>query len=86
MSLCVCRSDGKAGPRLLLWVLIISLSSVRRPQIEKIVTLIGAGIEFSRDQHYATPGRVPPLLPPHAPVFYGLKIDCDALKLVINDG
>lgn len=29
-----------------------------RPQIEKIMTLIGAGIELSRDQHYATPGEV----------------------------
>lgn len=28
------------------------------PQIEKIMTLIGAGIELSRDQHYATPGEV----------------------------
>lgn len=28
------------------------------PQIEKIMTLIGAGIDFSRDQQYATPGRV----------------------------
>ncbi|KAK7878407.1 hypothetical protein WMY93_031037, partial [Mugilogobius chulae] len=26
------------------------------PQIEKIMTLIGAGIDFSRDQQYATPG------------------------------
>lgn len=29
------------------------------PQIEKIMTLIGAGIDFSRDQQYATPGTVP---------------------------
>uniref|UniRef100_A0A7N6BHT6 Ankyrin repeat and sterile alpha motif domain containing 1A n=1 Tax=Anabas testudineus TaxID=64144 RepID=A0A7N6BHT6_ANATE len=27
-------------------------------EIEKIMTLIGAGIDFSRDQHYATPGRL----------------------------
>lgn len=32
--------------------------SLSHPQIEKIMTLIGAGIEFSRDQHYATPGEV----------------------------
>lgn len=30
------------------------------PQIEKIMTLIGAGIDFSRDQQYSTPGRVCP--------------------------
>lgn len=29
-----------------------------RHQIEKIMTLIGAGIDFSRDQQYATPGTV----------------------------
>lgn len=51
---------------------LLFLSSVRRPQIEKIVTLIGAGIESSRDQHYATPGRVLLLLPPHASVFHRL--------------
>lgn len=28
------------------------------PQIEKIMTLIGAGIDFSRDQQYTTPGAV----------------------------
>uniref|UniRef100_A0A3B3Z290 Ankyrin repeat and sterile alpha motif domain containing 1A n=1 Tax=Poecilia mexicana TaxID=48701 RepID=A0A3B3Z290_9TELE len=27
-------------------------------EIEKIMTLIGAGIDFSRDQHYDTPGRL----------------------------
>lgn len=32
------------------------------PQIEKIMTLIGAGIDFSRDQQYATPGTVLTLL------------------------
>ncbi|MEQ2220033.1 Ankyrin repeat and SAM domain-containing protein 1A [Ilyodon furcidens] len=30
--------------------------------IEKIMTLIGAGIDFSRDQHYATPGAAGRLL------------------------
>ncbi|XP_026223200.1 ankyrin repeat and SAM domain-containing protein 1A isoform X2 [Anabas testudineus] len=30
--------------------------------IEKIMTLIGAGIDFSRDQHYATPGTAGRLL------------------------
>lgn len=36
------------------------------PQIEKIMTLIGAGIDFSRDQQYATPGRVQSSLSFHA--------------------
>lgn len=31
-------------------------------EIEKIMTLIGAGIELSRDQHYATPGAASRLL------------------------
>uniref|UniRef100_A0A3Q1CUG7 Ankyrin repeat and sterile alpha motif domain containing 1A n=1 Tax=Amphiprion ocellaris TaxID=80972 RepID=A0A3Q1CUG7_AMPOC len=31
-------------------------------EIEKIMTLIGAGIDFSRDQHYATPGAAGRLL------------------------
>ncbi|XP_067383881.1 ankyrin repeat and SAM domain-containing protein 1A-like isoform X4 [Channa argus] len=31
-------------------------------RIEKIMTLIGAGIDFSRDQHYATPGAAGRLL------------------------
>lgn len=38
------------------------------PQIEKIMTLIGAGIDFSRDQQYATPGKVCLLL-----LFYAVK-------------
>lgn len=42
--------------------LILCYSSISPgPQIEKIMTLIGAGIDFSRDQEYATPGN---MLPP----------------------
>lgn len=38
--------------------LVLIMLSFFHPQIEKIMTLIGAGIDFSRDQQYATPGRV----------------------------
>lgn len=64
----VCLPVGCEGYRLrrLLQVLIALSLSCSRPQIEKIMTLIGAGIDFSRDQQYATPGRVPSLLPFHA--------------------
>lgn len=70
-SLYVCRLDVKAidydgSSRFLSLSLSLSCS---RPQIEKIMTLIGAGIDFSRDQQYATPGRVPSLLPFHAITF-----------------
>ena len=46
--------EGEGGRFYPFYFLIFSLSS----QIEKIMTLIGAGIDFSRDQQYATPGTV----------------------------
>lgn len=49
-------SEAKAEQGRHLLVLIVFFF---HPQIEKIMTLIGAGIDFSRDQQYATPGTVP---------------------------
>lgn len=54
---CVALVGIKGGDRL-----VLIMFSFFHPQIEKIMTLIGAGIDFSRDQQYATPGRVLTLL------------------------
>lgn len=56
-------SETEAGLQRLLQVLISLVSPC--PQIEKIMTLIGAGIDFSRDQHYATPGMTTSSQPFH---------------------
>lgn len=62
-SLYVCWIEVRGKQQCLLQIVISLFRS--HPQIEKIMTLIGAGIDFSRDQQYATPGRVSSLLQLH---------------------